>query len=71
MGNHFNVKARQSSEYILKHYEYCLVTPLKKIDKWGNVEEGDAVKCTTVEEVEDLYNSNYDVKITTPDGCNY
>ncbi len=67
----FEVKAKRATEYILENYEYCKVTPLRKIDSWGNVEELEPINCYNVEDVEDLFNAHYDVMIHTPCGCNY
>lgn len=67
MGYHFNVKARRATENILENYEYCVV----RVIPYGSDRMLPPIKCTSVDEVEDLYNSNYDIYIETPCGCSY
>ena len=67
----FEAKAERKAENILVNYDYCLVTPLKVLNEWGDCQPLEPVKCTTIEEIKALYEDNYDVQIETPDGCNY
>jgi len=68
----FEEQAEAKAANILRNYDYCLVTPLKCIDfEFGNVEEMEPVKCTSIDVIRDLYNDNYDVMIQTPDCCNF
>jgi len=72
MTNPFEAKAEHKAMNILKNYDYCLVTPLTCTDyEFGDVEEGEPVRCTDIDTIRDMYNDNYDVMIQTPDGCNF
>jgi hypothetical protein len=67
----FEAKAEQKAENILRNYDYCLVTPVNFINEFGDAETKKPVKCTNLDEIRDLYYSEDDVMIETPDGCNY
>lgn len=67
----FEVKAEEKARNILENYEYCLVTPLKQLNEFGDCMPQEPVKCTDIKEIEHMYYDNYDIMIETPDGCNY
>lgn len=64
-GNHFNVLARPRAIEILEDFGKCMVIP---IDYGGELLE--PIMCKELEEIEDLYNENYDIIIDEPNEKN-
>lgn len=67
----FEAKAERKAENILRQYPYCLVTPLEIINEFGDAMPKESVKCTDIDEIRYLYETEDDIHIKTPDGCNY
>ena len=67
----FEAKAERKAENILRNYDYCLVTPVKFINEFGDAETKEPVHCTDIDEIRHLFETEDDVMIETPDGCNY
>ena len=60
-GNHFNVLAQPRAIEILEDFGKCMVIPIDYDDELLN-----PIICTELQEIEDLYNENYDIMINEP-----
>lgn len=60
-GNHFNVLAQPRAIEILEDFGKCMVIPINY-----DYELLEPIICTELEEIEDLYNENYDIMILKP-----
>lgn len=60
-GNHFNVLAQPRAIEILQDFGKVLVIPIDYDDELLK-----PIICTELQEIEDLYNENYDIIIDEP-----